>query len=246
MKDLFSVQSGSYAAHRPGYPGALFSFILQFVNTRNEAWDCATGNGQVATALAPHFGKIQATDISERQLSHAAGRANIVYSRQPAEKTNFRDNQFDLVTVGQAIHWFDFDKFYAEVRRTCRNGAVIAAIGYSYPSVNEEVDAILERFNRVTLSGYWDPERRYIEESYRTIPFPFEEIPAPLFEAAYSWDAERFIGFLRSWSPVQRYIDENGNNPVEDITDGIRGNWPASQDANIRFPILARLGRLTG
>jgi hypothetical protein len=243
-KDLFSKQSGLYATHRPGYPEALFSYILQFVNARRDAWDCATGNGQVAAALAPHFKKVYATDISEQQLSRAVRKPNIQYSIQPAEKTGFPDNQFDLVTVGQAIHWFDFDRFYAEVTRTSRPGAVMAAIGYTYPVVNANVDALLERFNREILSDYWEPERQYIEDNYRTLPFPFEEIDAPAFEAAYEWDAERYIGFLRSWSPVQQYITEHGKDPVDQVAEDLRKAWPDQAGISIRFPVLLRLGRV--
>lgn len=103
-KDIFSKQANSYAKYRPLYPEELFDHILQFVTERNCVWDCATGNGQAAIALAPHFKQVIATDISEKQLSLAKRYENIQYQFAAAEHTNFPDNSFDLITVAQAYH----------------------------------------------------------------------------------------------------------------------------------------------
>src|SRR5688572_2580381 len=104
-KDLFSSQSKAYAAFRPTYPAELYEFI--FRNTKNFvlAWDCATGNGQVAQDLSKRFKKVYATDISQQQLDEAFKVTNIQYSVSKAEQTNFPDSSFDLITVGQALHW---------------------------------------------------------------------------------------------------------------------------------------------
>src|SRR5882672_948119 len=122
MKDLFSAQAKQYAAFRPTYPEALYDFIFQHVHGNENAWDCATGNGQVAQRLARQFKKVYATDISQKQLDQASPANNIHYAVSPAESTPFPDHQFDLITVGQALHWFDLDKFYAEVKRVIKPG----------------------------------------------------------------------------------------------------------------------------
>src|ERR1044071_3550840 len=107
MKDNFSKQSIAYAKYRPTYPQELYDFILSKVEKRDAAWDCGTGNGQTAKELSKYFKKVFATDISEKQIQNAHAVENIFYSMQPAEQTNFSDNTFDLVTVSQALHWFD-------------------------------------------------------------------------------------------------------------------------------------------
>jgi len=106
MKDRFSKQATAYAAFRPTYPNELYRFILSQVKEKNAAWDCATGNGQVARDLSPHFEEVQATDSSANQIENAFALPNIHYSVSTAEKTFFPESTFDLVTVGQAIHWF--------------------------------------------------------------------------------------------------------------------------------------------
>ncbi len=244
MKDLFSRQSGAYATYRPSYPDTVFSFLMRHVAARDAAWDCATGSGQVAVSLAARFKTVQATDISESQLSRATRLPNVRYSLQAAESTDFPDRSFDLITVGQAVHWFDFDRFYAEVRRTACPGGLLAILGYGFPTVNEPVDDIRIRFVEETLEGCWDPERKYIDEGYRTIPFPFTELDVPALDVSYSWDAGHYIGFLNSWSSVQHFRNRNGFNPVDGIEAGIRAAWPAGSGDTIRFPVLFRAGRV--
>ena len=243
MKDLFSKQSESYAKFRPSYPREVFDFLLSQVKEKAMAWDCATGNGQVAVALAEHFRSVYATDISEEQVSKAIQKTNLIYKIEPAEKTSFDDSVFDLITVAQAIHWFDFEKFYNEVKRTLKPDGIIAVIGYTFPKMDEQVDEIIDRFYKKILDGYWDEERRYLDEMYETIPFPFREIKTPIFIAQYFWDAEQLIGFLNSWSAVQHYIDKNNSNPVDLVADDLRKCWRPNSKKTITFPIVMRVGK---
>src|SRR5664279_4773068 len=103
MKDNFSKQSDLYSRFRPGYPGKLFDFLLPLVPDKKTAWDCGTGNGQVATKLAQYFNEVYATDLSSAQIKNAEKKGNIFYSVENAEATLFPDDKFDLITVAQAI-----------------------------------------------------------------------------------------------------------------------------------------------
>ncbi len=181
MKDNFSTQSKKYVKYRPAYPLELFDYLNSIILIKKNAWDCGTGNGQIAFELAKTFDKVFATDISQSQISNAIQLDNIEYSVQPAGNTNFPNHLFDLIIVAQAIHWFDFEKFYSEVRRTSKDNALIAVIGYGRIEVSKEIDQIITEFYRNVIGSYWDKERRYIDENYETIPFPFEEIQATKF-----------------------------------------------------------------
>lgn len=244
MKDNFSTQADQYAKYRPSYPNALFDFLIKLVPGRQRAWDCGTGNGQVAEKLAKHFEKIDATDISSRQLQNAFQHERITYSVQPAEKTNFPANSFDLVTVAQAVHWFDFEKFYTEVRRTVKDKGVLAVIGYGLPRISPVIDQIIANFYYNTLDAYWDKERKYVDENYQTIPFPFKEVKAPAFENTLQWTFKHLTGFLGSGSAVQRYKKENGRDPVELIYEDLAKNWGEAASRPMIFPILLRVGRI--
>lgn len=185
MKDNFSKQSNQYAKYRPTYPNAFFEHLKGLMSTHENAWDCGTGNGQVAVQLANTFENVYASDISASQIANAPILRNVHYSIQAAEQTSFQDDFFDLIVVAQAIHWFDFEKFYDEVRRTAKDGALIVVIGYGRVEISPEIDAIVNHFYHDVIGKYWDAERRYIDENYQTIPFPFEEIKAPHFNNSY-------------------------------------------------------------
>lgn len=178
------------------------------------AWDCGTGNGQAALELSNYFDRVFATDISEQQINNAAARDNITYTVQRAEQTSFENNSFDLITVGQAIHWFDFSKFYHEVDRTLKPNGSIAVFGYSLVTIDPDIDKVIHYFYEDVVGSYWDKERRYVDAHYQTIPFPFKEIKAPTIIAKYDWTLEQLTGYLQTWSASQHYIDRNNEDPI--------------------------------
>jgi ubiquinone/menaquinone biosynthesis C-methylase UbiE len=243
MKDNFSKQSDLYSRFRPGYPGQLFDFLLPLVPDKKAAWDCGTGNGQVAITLSRYFNEVYATDLSSAQIEKAQKKQNIFYSVENAEKTLFPDNKFDLITVAQAIHWFEFKSFYGEARRTLKPGGVIAAIGYDLLRINKKTDLLIDGFYKDVTGPYWDKERKYVDEHYGTIPFPFKEITTPDFAMNYNWEFEQVIGYLNTWSAVQHYTRKNNENPVEKFSEQLKKVWGNVLKRKVTFPIFGRTGR---
>ena len=244
MKDNFSTQSSQYALYRPFYPPELYHYLKSIIPHFERAWDCGTGNGQVAIALSSFFKTVYATDISSAQIQHASTAPNISYSVQPAEKTDFPDEFFDFIIIAQAIHWFEFEQFYAEVKRTSQRHAICCVIGYGRIEISPEIDRIIDHFYTVTIGKYWDPERKYIDENYQTIPFPFEEIIPPQFTNELSWTLEHLIGYLNTWSAVHHAIKKNGFNPVDHILSELKANWGDTESKQVRFPLLIRIGKI--
>ena len=243
MKDNFSSHSKAYAQFRPQYPKELFDHLLTLVDSKDTAWDCGTGNGQVAGVLADHFTDVYATDISEQQLNEAVQKNNIHYSVQPAEGTDFTDHQFDLITVAQAIHWFRFDAFYAEAKRTLKPDGLLAVIGYGLLQTEKSLQEIIGHFYTKIIGSYWDSERHYIDEGYQTIPFPFKEIMMPSFQMSYQWYFEQLIGYIGTWSAVKHYIQQNNADPVLLIKDSLLSAWGDQTEHSFTFPVLLRAGR---
>jgi ubiquinone/menaquinone biosynthesis C-methylase UbiE len=165
MKDNFSKQADVYAKYRPTYPAALFDFVVNNIADKQTAWDCATGNGQSAKELSRHFSKVYATDISQKQMDNAYQANNIFYSLQPAEQTNFDDHSFDLITVSQALHWFNFEKFYKEVNRVGKQGSWLAVWMYALLRISPDIDKLIDRYHFETLKDYWDNERKYVDNN---------------------------------------------------------------------------------
>jgi ubiquinone/menaquinone biosynthesis C-methylase UbiE len=243
MKDNFSKQANIYAKYRPQYPQELFDFILQHTDKTENAWDCATGNGQSAKVLAKYFEKVFATDISQKQIDNAEQAANIYYSLQPAEQTSFADNTFDLITVSQALHWFEFNSFYKEVERIAKPGSVFAAWSYSLLYISPEIDKLIRSFYTETIGSYWDAERKYVDDEYKTIPFPFDEIAAPHFTMEYYWTTGELEGYLNTWSALQKFITANKYNPVDELMQKIKPHV-SNEKMKIIFPLHIRMGMI--
>ena len=242
MKDNFSKQASDYARYRPGYPPELFDYILGFVKERTAAWDCGTGNGQAAKMLSSNFEKVFATDISQKQIDNAWQAPNIFYFIADEVQSGLADESVSLVTVAQAIHWFNFTKFYEEVRRVSKAGAVIAVWTYSRSKISSEIEDIITDYHFNTLGVYWDAERKYVDDRYADIPFPFQEIETPEFSIELNWSLEDLEGYLNTWSALQKFIAANAANPVNDIIQKIKPYWGGATERKIVFPIHLRLG----
>jgi len=244
-KDLFSKQSDLYARYRPTYPKELYEYILSFVKEKNTAWDCATGNGQAAVVLAGHFKKVIATDISAAQIEKAIKKENIEYSVCAAESTPFADNTFDLVTVAQAYHWIKWEEFRKEATRVCKPEAIMAIWTYNRNKLGDKKidDAVYSFYENIT-KPYWDYERKYVDELYETVEFDYELLPVKQFETILNWQREDMIGYISSWSAIQKYIKVNGHSPIPVIKEEINKLWPEGEVKKVSFPIYLKLGRV--
>lgn len=243
FKDHFSVAAHEYDRYRPSYPVALIDFLAGAAPGRDLAWDCATGTGQAAVALAPHFAKVIATDASAAQIRHAVQHPRVEYAVAPAESSGLANASVDLVTVAQALHWFDLDRFYAEVQRIARPGAVFAAWTYSLADADPEVDPLVAAFYE-EMGPWWPPERVHVEEGYRRLPFPFEPMSAPAFEIREAWPLERLLGYFSTWSAVNRCRRDTGRDPVEALGSQLARVWGnPSEPRPVRWPLHLRIGR---
>ena len=244
LLDKFSNQASTYKKFRPTYPSELLELVYSHCTQRDSAWDCATGNGQVAVELAKEFKNVVATDISEKQLKHAVQKTNISYSVQRAEKTDFADQSFDLITVAQAMHWFDFKVFNEEANRVLKRSGIIAVWGYGLMRVNPTIDVIIDNYYDNVIGPYWNEERRHIDAEYKTIPFNFEEIQIrKTFQIKVKWNLEQMKGYFNSWSAVQNYLEKDpDNNPVLQMMSELGNVWPY-QEMEITFPLFVRIGK---
>jgi SAM-dependent methyltransferase len=241
--DRFSTQAADYARYRIDYPAELYDWLLPQVESRERAWDCATGNGQVAVVLADSFVRVDATDLSEKQLAQAAPRANINYQTATAERTSFPDQRFDLITVAQAVHWFEPAAYHAEVRRVARHGAVLAEWGYGLIQISPEIDPTIQHFYRDTMGPYWDVNRWHIDDEYARIPFPFADVQRAHFAVQRQWSAEWFLQYLRTWSSVANYQKQRGEDAVALIAEEVT-RWWGEGEREVTFPVFVRTGRV--
>jgi ubiquinone/menaquinone biosynthesis C-methylase UbiE len=244
-KDHFSGHAACYQQFRPNYPAPLFEYLASLCHAHDLAWDCATGNGQAAVALAPYFANIIATDFSAQQIDQAHADPRVRYLVAPADEVPIQDAQVDLVTVAQALHWFDLATFYPEVRRVVRPDGIVAVWCYELHHITPEIDAIVHRLYADIVGAYWPPERRIVEDGYRTLAFPFEELATPEFQMVHSWNLEHLMGYFGSWSSTQRYRKQTGDDPIALIADGLKAAWgDPERTRDVVWPLNLRVGRV--
>jgi ubiquinone/menaquinone biosynthesis C-methylase UbiE len=245
FKDHFSGHADIYREARPTYPPQLFAWLAQQTPDRQLAWDCGCGNGQATVALADHFMRVVGTDPSANQVAAAEQRANIEYRVEPAEHSSLAGASASLVTVAQALHWFDHAAFYAEVKRVLKPDGLFAAWAYSDCATGDpDIDRIKDKLYIDLTGPYWPPERVHVDAGYKTLLFPFVEIAAPQFKMIAQWTVEHLLAYFRSWSATQRYIKAKGDDPVAIIEPQLRAAWgDAAAVRDVRWQFHLRCGR---
>jgi SAM-dependent methyltransferase len=245
FRDHFSETAALYACHRPSYPAELFEWLAETNDKHERAWDCGTGTGQAAVALAAHFAEVVATDPSQSQLAHARRAERVHYVAMTAEDSALASHSVQLITVAQALHWFDLPRFYAEVGRVLAPGGSFAVWTYGLLSISPEIDALVSTFYRSTLAGYWPAERALVDAGYRTLAFPFAERAAPNFSMNSNWTLAQLAGYLDTWSAVSQYRIINGDSPVGRFVAALEPNWgDVATVRRVTWPLEVRAGTI--
>lgn len=246
MTSHFASVAREYANFRPGYPDELFTWLAREVSARHAVWDCGCGSGQASRALAGYFDEVFATDVAPEQIAAAKPHPRVRYSVGSAERSGLPDASVNLVTVAQALHWFDADAFYEEARRVARPGALLAVWTYPRPEfIEQEPDRVFLHFYSSVVGPYWPPERKHVEDRYESLPFPANELAHPSFGLELNWDLEQVLGYVSSWSATARYREELGEDPVPLLREALRAVWPESAATKtLRMPLVLRVARL--
>ncbi|MFC3609722.1 class I SAM-dependent methyltransferase [Stutzerimonas tarimensis] len=240
----FKAVSAHYASSRPSYPDALFAWLAAQCESHGLAWDCGTGSGQAALDLAERFERVLATDASPQQIACAPRHPRVDYRVALAQQSSLPARSVDLITVAQALHWFDLPAFYAEAQRVLKPGAVIVAWSYGIIQVEgEALNAEVAHFYHRVVGPYWPAERRHVETGYRELPFPFAGLEAPALAMTLDWSLAQLLDYLRSWSATARYLEARGEDPVTLLGEQLEPLW-GKGTRQVRWPLAIRAGRL--
>jgi len=242
FKDHFSRQAADYAKFRPRYPKELFRWLGSVAPSNELAWDCATGSGQAAVELAEVFRRVIATDASEKQIANAERHAGVEYRVGTAENSGIESSSVDLITVAQALHWFDLEKFYSEVGRVLKPRGVIAATAYKFATVSPAIDSLVNHYYSDVVGPYW-PSERVLVEKFEDLSFAFREIETPAFAMTAQWRVEQLLGYLRTWSATQRFIAAEKRDPLNGVEKELRSAW-GDEVRRVVWPLTLRTGRV--
>ncbi|MBY0472216.1 class I SAM-dependent methyltransferase [bacterium] len=241
FKDLFSENTQDYAKFRPVYPEALFTYLASTVQSHDLAFDVGTGSGQAAVVLAKHFKRVIATDPSQKQLDAATKHPHVVYQQGPAEKLSAEAGSVDLLTAAQAFHWFKREEFFKEADRVLKPGGVLALWTYSMTEISPDIDRTVHHLYEELLGKYWEPERRLVEEGYRSVTLPFPELQSPKIEMQAKWSLAHLVGYLGTWSALKTCIQKTGQNPLEQVFPDLQQAWGQSEFRSVKWPLSIRV-----
>ncbi len=245
MTDHFSTVAKQYAEARPTYPPALFDWLAGQASARDQVWDAGAGSGQASLALVEHFARVQATDISAQQLASMPAHPRI--TTHVGDTSGLPDATADLVTVAQALHWFDLDAFYAEVRRVLKPDGLIAAWSYGVLRTDDKaLTAAVDHLHNDIVGPYWPAERHDVENGYANLAFPFGRIETPAFTMTAQWDLHRLLGYFRSWSATARMEKATGENPIDGYAPVLEALWgDPDQPRTLTWPLMVKAGKVT-
>ncbi|MGQ0714409.1 MAG: class I SAM-dependent methyltransferase [Gemmatimonadaceae bacterium] len=242
--DHFSSVAPGYAAYRPRYPAALFDFLADLAPARALAWDCACGSGQATIDIAERFERVIATDASAAQLQQAPAHPRIEWRVAPAEQSGIASGRMDLVTIAQALHWVNVDAFFAEARRVMKPSGVLAVWSYSGLSTGDDhIDALVRHYSHDIVGPCWPPQRRMVDDGYRSIELPFPELEAPAFAMEERWTLEQLLGYIRTWSATARFMETRREDPTGGLAARLARVWgDRSRVRRVEWPLTLRLG----
>lgn len=248
FKDHFSAHARAYAEARPGYPPELFSWLAAQCPGHQLAWDVACGNGQASVGLAGYFDRVWASDASASQIAAARPWAGVHYAVEPAEACTLGPASADLIAVAQAWHWFDQERFAAELRRVLRPGGLFAAFNYGLSTVTPAVDAVFRHLHDDLLADDWPAQRAFAVERFGELPLPYPALAVtPTLAIECQWTLGQYSAYLRSWSASQRYLERIGSDPVALLGADFARAWADPERVRtVRWPLTLRACRKPG
>ena len=234
---LFGNRADAYASFRPEYPNALFDWLAARSPGHALALDIACGNGQASHPLRRHFARVVSSDGSLEQL-RAAPRGELECFVAAAGAQPLPDTSLDLIVVAQALHWFATPAFFAEVQRLLRPDGLFCAWCYSLLRIDDALDALLDDFYWNTLDGYWPEGRASVDAGYRDIQPPFPRIAVPDFALEVSWNLQQLVGYLGTWSALQKLEQASGRVPLQELLPALQQAWGDGQQKRfVRWPL---------
>ena len=267
--------SSSYSAYRPTYGPALYTQLYAYHKGGYDlAVDIGCGTGQITSVIAPKFKQVYGFDTSAKMLEAASKVDNIEYEVGNAEHLpKLKDHSIDLVTVGQAAHWFEHESWFKEMHRILKPDGTLSF--WSYNEIQfTDLPKGSEIFNRYShaqdgLGPHWpqpgrnilecamegidpprdlfkDIERHYTAQKGSNEPSPVNKsnVPLPMLELYF-----RTTAAFHNWrdiNPDKKACKDGGaGDVIDEMLDEIKkeGGWSDEEKVNVHWPTVAVLAR---
>jgi SAM-dependent methyltransferase len=244
-KNWFDQGGKAYARFRPEYPAELARFLAGITPVHDLAVDVGCGTGQLTIQLARYFDEVIGVDPSADQIAHAVVHERTRYLHAQAERIPIPESSVNLITVAQAVHWFDLPAFYSEVRRIAADRSVIALVSYGVLRIEGLLQDRFSLFYDDEIGPFWPPERKLVDNGYRDLHFPFDELAAPEMAMKRDWSLNEFLGYLSTWSAVQAAKEAGREDILTNFAHDLSQLWgdPVGKRP-IVWPINMRVGKI--
>ena len=150
----------------------------------------------------------------------------------------------DLVTVAQALHWLERERFYSGVDRVIAPGGALAIVTYASLRTEPAIQELVHHFQNQAVGSYWPPERELVESGFAGLTIPIEEVEPPRFSIEADLTLRDLLGYIGTWSAVGRYRSERGQDPMPVVASELASVWgDPDSPKRIEWPLVVRAGR---
>jgi SAM-dependent methyltransferase len=203
--DVFRGTAWYYARYRPNYPPALIESLAAAagLGPGSRVLDLASGTGPIAIPLAAYVAEVVAVDREPQMVDElrAAAPANVSIREGDADDVAGELGEFDLVTIGRALHWLGGAAYLERLEPLTRQVALLG----DRISDSEALSTVLELAQeliggRPRASGWLVQYESALRQS------AFSEVTNLSVEVERTWTKDSLVGwaFSTSFASIER------------------------------------------
>jgi 2-polyprenyl-3-methyl-5-hydroxy-6-metoxy-1,4-benzoquinol methylase len=175
----------AYVAHRP-FPRELSDLIIRNapITASSRVLDLAGGPGDLALALAQASSEVSLMDLSKGFVNTAARRAkqrgvNLTPLHDSCNRLVFRDEEYDVVTISQALHWMDDVLVCRGLCRVLRPGGSFFVIYGAFEVDEQHPLSYILGDKSILGSNVRQPLHARVQPLLRRLTLLFDALDAP-------------------------------------------------------------------
>lgn len=220
----FTGKAEDYAKYRPGYPEQIISLLetkTGFDSSKDIAdVGCGTGilsklflnNGNLVFGVEPN------EDMRKKSEKLLGKFINFISVDGTAEETHLATNSVDMISVGQAFHWFDHKKTKKEFKRILRKDGYIVIIW----NERKNNTPLMKAINNILKSighEHHDAENDLMDKELLSTFFGADKVASSTFPNFQMLDLAGLKGRIQSISYVPESGSENKRimNEIKDL-----------------------------
>lgn len=244
-EEKFTGKADLYDRYRPSYPKELIDWLYDKTKAKTVA-DIGAGTGKFTKCLTAKPWKITAVEPNSDMcgvLRKNASFAEIINAS--AENTGIESGSVGLITVAQAFHWFDEERFKAECKRILKSDGKTAIVfnerNYTDCEISSERDKICQKYCGTFHSGHVGQRTSEEGDLFLKNEY-FSEVKFYSAENNIEMDEETFVGDTLSRSYSLKEGDSNFSHFVDELRD-VFSKYEQGGFVTIKYTATCYLGK---